>query len=69
MTDEARFSLKKKFGGPIQAKWAKIGPATRFFLPFSQVWFINFQIAYNESLEQCITTSRDKTLKKLGVQN
>ena len=41
------------------------------FLPFSQVSFISFLlIAYDDSLEHCLTTSRDKTHQKnLGGPN
>ena len=49
--------------------WAKTGQNQNqncfFFLPFSQVWFVSFPlIAQNNSLEQCLTTSRGKTRQK-----
>ena len=54
--------MKKKFWVQICAEGSKIGPETRFFLGH----FLNFvslvflEIAYNYSLQQCITSSRDK---------
>ena len=61
-------SWKKNLVAQIWDKWAKIRPKTRFFLPFSQVWFISFPGNYiqwyNDSLEQCITSSRDKIYEK-----
>ena len=36
------------------------------FSPFSQVSVISFlEIAYNDSLQQCLTSSRDKTHQKV----
>ena len=46
----------------IWAKWAEIRPKTGFFLPFSQVFL---EIACNDSLQQCITSSRGKPHKKV----
>ena len=59
VTDEARFL--KKMAAQIWAKWTKIGPETRFFDSL-----VSLEIAYNDSLEQFLTTSRDKTCKKFG---
>ena len=35
---------KKNLGAQIWDKPAEIEPESRFFLPFSQVWFINFHL-------------------------
>ena len=48
--------MKKKFGVKMWAKSAKIRPKTSL-LPFSQ-FVIFLQIVYNDSLQQCITSSR-----------
>ena len=49
----------------IWAKWAKIGPETRFFCYFLKFGsLVILEIAYNDSLQQCITSSRDKIHKE-----
>ena len=55
--------MKKIFGDQI---WAKIGPETRFsphFFKFGSLVFL--EIAYNDSLQQFITSSNGKTLEKI----
>ena len=54
----------------IWAKGVKIGPKTRCFCHFHKFGFLVFlEIAYNDSLQQCITSSRDKIHKKFfGAQ-
>ena len=55
-------------GGVILAKLAKIGPKIRlFFYFFSSLvhqFFISLEIAQDDSLEDCPTSSRGKTHKK-----
>ena len=74
-TDRARFLKKKK---KMAARiWVKIEPDTRgFFAIFSNfVHQFFLEIAYNDSLQQCLTSSVGKTHKKkfgrsnLGSQN
>ena len=49
----------------IWAKWAKIGPETRFFCYFLKFGsLVILEIAYNDSLQQCVTSSRDKIHKE-----
>ena len=56
---------RKYFGHKFGPKRDKIRTRIVFFLPFSQVWFVSFPlIAQNNSLEQCLTTSRGKTRQK-----
>ena len=64
MTDEGRFLKKKNFVTRIWAKWAKIGLETRFchFLKFGSLVFP--EITYNNSLQQCLTSSRGKIHEK-----
>ena len=40
------------------------GPKLGVFLPFSQVWFISFPWNCNDSLQQCLISSRGKTHTK-----
>ena len=56
MTDEARF--KKKNGSN------RLKPGSNFchFLEFGSLVFL--EIAYSHSLQRCLTSSRDKLLKK-----
>ena len=64
MTDGARF-LKKELVAQIWVKWTKIGPKTRFFVIFSSLVHVVFlEIAYSDSLQQCLTFSRDKIQEK-----
>ena len=62
-TDRARFLKKKKMAARI---WVKIEPDTRVFfchfLKFCSSVFL--EIAYNDSLQQCLTSSIGKTHKK-----
>ena len=45
--------------------WAKIGPETSFFCHFLEFGSLVFlQIAFNDSLQQCLTSSRGKIHKK-----
>ena len=54
-------STKKILGSKFGPKGPKSGQKLGF-LPVSQVWFIScLEIAYNDSLQQCITSSRGKT--------
>ena len=48
----------------ICARWAKIGPKIGFlpFVKFSSLVFL--EIIYNDSLQQCITSSWGKTHEK-----
>ena len=50
----------------IWGKWAEIWPKTRF-LKFGSLVFLD--IAYNDSLQQCITSSRGKTHQKNPYKN
>ena len=60
-TEEA--DLKKKttteIGGPNFGQTGKIGSKTRFGL------LVFLEIAYNDSLKQCVATSRGKTYEKV----
>ena len=56
---------KKNFGAQIWGKWAKIEPEIRFFphfLKFGSLVFL--EIACNDSLQQCLTSSRGITYEK-----
>ena len=56
---------KKNLVARIQVKWAKFRPQTSFFCHFLKfVSLVFFKIAYNDSLQQCITSSKSKTTKK-----
>ena len=56
--------MGKNVGVQIWAKGTKTSPETKFFA-FSRVWFIFFfEIAYNDNLQQCITSCEDKTHNK-----
>ena len=64
------FEKKKKLAARIWAKRAKIRPKTSspffslyHFLKFSSLVFLEFTI-YNDSLQQCLTSSRSKIHKK-----
>ena len=65
VTDEPDF-CKKKIGSLNWVKWAKIRHKTRglfcHFLQFGLLVFL--EIAYSDSLEQCITSTRGKTHEK-----
>ena len=68
-------STKKILGSKFGPKGPKSGQKLGF-LPVSQVWFIScLEIAYNDSLQQCITSSRGKTHEtdfwgtKFGLKN
>ena len=64
MTDGAKF-LKKKLAAQIWAKWAKIGLKNGFFVKFLKfVSLIFFEIAYSDSLHQCLTSRTDKIHEK-----
>ena len=73
-TDDARF-LKKKLTAQILAKWAKIGQKIGLkepklglklgFLLFSQVLL---EITYNDSLQQCVTSTRGKNPREKILQ-
>ena len=58
-------STKNIFGAQMWVKEAKIGPETRFccqFLKFGSLAFL--EIAYNDNLQQCITSNRSKFCEK-----
>ena len=56
---------KKVFGAQLWAKEAKIRSKTRFFCHLLQFGLLVYlEIAYNDSLQQCITSSRGKTHEK-----
>ena len=62
---------RKKIDGPNLGQMDKIGPKTKFFchlLKFSSLVFL--EIAYDDSLQQWLTSSRGKIHKKkqLGAQ-
>ena len=53
------------FGAQIWAKGAKIRPETKFFFCFLKFGSLIFlEIAYNDSLQQYLTSSRDKVHEK-----
>ena len=64
MTDGARF-LTKKFGGQnFKPNGPQLGPKIVFFCHFSKFGSLIFlQIAYDDSLQQCLTSSTDKIYK------
>ena len=59
-------STKKIFGPKFGPKGAKSGLKIGFFhfLKFGSLVFL--EIAYNDNLEQCLTTSRGKTSQKFS---
>ena len=59
--------MKKKFWGPkFGAKGSKSGLKLGFFCQFLRFDSLVFlEIAYKDSLQQCITSSRGKTHKKI----
>ena len=63
--------LNKNLVARIWDNGAKIGPETRFFchyLKFGSLVFL--EIAYNDSLQQCLTSSRGEIYeKKIGGPN
>ena len=68
MTNDARFLKKKKIWRP---EFGPTGPKSGLklvFFSFSQFWLICslyfLEIAYNDSLQQCIICSRGKTNEK-----
>ena len=60
----------KIFGGPKLGQNKPKSGLKLGFLPFLQVWFIGFvEIAYNDSLKQCLTSGGGNTFEKnLGAQ-
>ena len=57
--------MKKNFGIQILAKQAKIVPKISFFLHFLMfVSLVVLEIAYSNSLQQCLTSLRGKTNEK-----
>ena len=57
--------MKKNFRIQILAKQAKIVPKIRFFLHFLMfVSLVFLEIAYSNSLQQCLTSLRGKTDEK-----
>ena len=64
------FQKKKKNGGKFGPNGTKSGPQLGFLL-FSQVWFIVFlEIAYNNTVQQFLTSIRGKIYeKKFGGPN
>ena len=63
-------NLLKISGHELWVKHAKIGPEISFFCQFLEVGSLVFlEIAFTDSLQQCLIPSRDKTdEKKLGAQ-
>ena len=58
---------KKVLGTNLGKKGPKLD-LTPGLRPFSQIWFISFlEVAYNDSLQQCLTCSRDKIHKKKNL--
>ena len=54
----------------IWAKRAKIRPKTRFFCHFLKFGSLVFlEIAYNDNLQQCLTSSRGKVEKNFVGSN
>ena len=68
MTDEARFlkKKKKKWQPEFGPNRPKSGPKLGFFhfLKFDSLVFVELEIAYNGSLQQCVTSGRGKIHKK-----
>ena len=63
LTSSRGTTHKKNFGDQI---WAKVEYKTRFFCHFLRFGSLVFlEIAYNDSLQQCITPSRGKNHKKI----
>ena len=62
---------KNIFGAQIWAKWAKICPEISFFCYFLKFGSLVFlEIPYNDSLQQCLTSSGGKTHEsKIWGQN
>ena len=61
--------FEKKLTAWTWAKWTKIVPDSKFFCQFLKFGSLVFpEIAYNDSLQQCLTSSKCKTHKKIGVQ-
>ena len=57
--------MKKHFWGPNLGQRVEIGPETSFFPHFLKFGVLVFlEIACNDSLQQCITYSKDKTHEK-----
>ena len=61
---------KNKLATRILAKWTKLGSKTSFFCYFLKFGSLVFlKIAYNDSLQQCLTTGGGKIdEKKFGAQ-
>ena len=60
---------KKVFGAQLWAKEAKIRSKTRFFCHLLQFGLLVYlEIAYNDSLQQCIASSRGKTHEKKNLE-
>ena len=67
MTSSRGRTQKKKFGDQIWAKTGQNWPQNQVFghfLKFGSLVFL--EIEYNDSLQQCMTSSRGKTHKKFG---
>ena len=65
VTNEARF-LKKKLAARIWGEWGKMEPKIRVFCHFLKIGsFVFLEIVYNDSLQQCLTSSRSKIHKKI----
>ena len=69
VTYKARF-LKTNLAPQIwHLKWTKIGPKTKFFCHFLKFGLSVFlEIAYNDSLQQFLTSSTDKIYEIFGAQ-
>ena len=67
MTNEARFlkKKKKKIGDPNFGQMGQKWAGNQFFCHFVKFGSLVFlEIAYNDSLQQCIRSSRGKTHEK-----
>ena len=61
----SRVKTQKKVLGPNLGKKGPKLDLTPGLRPFSQIWFISFlEVAYNDSLQQCLTRSRGKIFEK-----
>ena len=64
VTEKARFLIEKKIYGPNLGLTGLNQAHNEFFLPFLKFGLVFLEIACNDSLPQCLTSSRDKTLEK-----
>ena len=65
VTDGARFLKKKRNKIGSLNLGPKLGPTLGVFLSFSQIWCLSFfEIACNDSLQQCLTYCRGKIYEK-----